>query len=190
MTTTLERTGTTRPPDGLARCRRLNAAEVVGGSPSWRGSRRYLRHHCSVSRVAVHPSRDGGGREPGDYELQETGGDPLGDDESAARPGALEAGSRTRRPRTIRAGAGVARWKNRECPRRLPARSAPDRGRMSHLRTLLWHGPFAAGEPVVPRGPPSSSRSDAVPTRSTRSRVGRSAASPGSGPADPSADSG
>ena len=49
----------------------LTGVEVVGGGPSGGGSRRY--RHTDPFELAVDPSRDGGGRKPGDV-VQETGG--------------------------------------------------------------------------------------------------------------------
>ena len=172
MTTTLEQPGTTRSPDGLA---------PAAASPAWKswavaprgGEAAGISGITAPSpELAVHPSRDGGGREPGD-DPQETDGGTL-TETTSPRPARVHprrvAGCVAHEP--CRAGAGVARWKNRECPRRLPAHSAPDRGRTSLVCTLLRHDPFAAGPPGGPPAAPLVHRSGPGPTSSTRSRTG------------------
>ena len=76
MTTTLEQPGTTRSPDGLA---------PAAASPAWKswavaprgGEAAGISGITAPSpELAVHPSRDGGGREPGD-DPQETDGGTL-----------------------------------------------------------------------------------------------------------------
>ena len=73
MTTTLEQPGTTRSPDGLA---------PAAASPAWKSWAAAPRggEAAGISGItvpfpelAVHPSRDGGGRKPGDV-VQETDG--------------------------------------------------------------------------------------------------------------------
>jgi hypothetical protein len=134
MTTTLEQPGTTRSPDGLA---------PAAASPAWKSWAAALPggEAAGISGIkdpspelAVHPSRDGGGRKPGTV-VQETGGgtDTETTMQSDARSETPETGGRTRRPRTIRAGAGVARQNSRKCPRRLPARSTAQRSRAGAL---------------------------------------------------------
>ena len=76
MTTTLERTGTTRPPDGLAPAAASTPRKSWAVAPRGGGAAGISGITAPSPELAVHPSRDGGGREPGD-ELQETGGGTL-----------------------------------------------------------------------------------------------------------------
>ena len=74
MTTTLERTGTTRPPDGLAPAAASTPRKSWAVAPRGGGAAGTSSITAPSPDLAVHPSRDGSGREPGDPELQETGG--------------------------------------------------------------------------------------------------------------------
>src|SRR4249919_1616205 len=76
MTTTLEQPGTTRPPDGLAPAAASPAWKSWAVAPRGGGAAGISGITAPSPELAVHASRDGGGREPGD-ELQETGGGTL-----------------------------------------------------------------------------------------------------------------
>ena len=79
MTTTLEQPGTTRSPDGLAPAAALPAWKPPyrrgsrGRQPLGRGTAGISGITVPFPELAVHPSRDGGGRKPGDV-VQETDG--------------------------------------------------------------------------------------------------------------------
>jgi hypothetical protein len=118
MTTTLEHPGTTRSPDGLA---------PAVDSPAWTswavaprgGEAAGISGITAPSpELAVHPSRDGSGREPGGYELWETGGGTLTENHPCRR--------------------GCCPVDNRECPRRLPPARPLSRAGMSRVRTPIW----------------------------------------------------